>query len=86
MDQTQRFEQVSGQIVPWLFHRNRHPIKSSGGAGSRPASGPASSEGSRTTSGAPRFGTYSGRASPVHRDGDGGSPHRVDLSAVRDPR
>ncbi len=28
MERTRRFEQVSGQIVPWLFHRNGQPIKS----------------------------------------------------------
>ena len=28
LERTRRFEQVSGQIVPWLFHRNGQPIKS----------------------------------------------------------
>ena len=28
LEQTRRFEQANGQIVPWLFHRNGQPIKS----------------------------------------------------------
>jgi integrase len=28
LERTRRFEQASGQIVPWLFHRNGQPIKS----------------------------------------------------------
>jgi integrase len=28
MERTRRLEQMSGQIVPWLFHRNGQPIKS----------------------------------------------------------